>query len=50
MVALNGMPLEILGYGQFEINVVKCYYLTPIVVVLGLDFLTAYDFRQTHEK
>ena len=50
MVAINGMTLEILGSGDFDIDVAEsCYPSTFFVAklnttgILGLDFLSAHD-------
>ena len=50
MVAINGMTLEVLGSGEFDIDVAQSCYPSTIIVaklnttsILGLDFLSAHD-------
>ena len=50
IIATNGMTLEILGSGEFDIDVAGFCYPSTIIVaklnttgILGLDFLSAHD-------
>lgn len=50
MVAINGMSLEIFGYGEFNLDIGGCCYPSTIIVaklnttgILGLDFLSAQE-------